>query len=106
MNIRITRKTSTQIEVNTPGYYENTRDGYFAAIIGTNFVTGWMADNINYATIRTEQIKEGEELNEVTSQLAQVLTSPEWVPIDRERYVELFSACLTKITLNAQEVQP
>ena len=106
MNITITRKSSTQIEVNTPAYYENSRDGFFAAIIGTNFVTGWVAENINYATMRTEQIKENGELSEVTSQLAQVLTNPEWVPIDRERFVELFSACMAKITLNAQEVQP
>ena len=106
MNISITRRTSTQISVNTPAYYENTRDGFFAAIIGTNFISGWKADNIGYATVKTERIKENEELNENISQLAQVLTSPEWIPCDRARFVELYTNCITQITLNAGEEQP
>ncbi len=105
MNITITQRSATSVMLPTSAYYENVTDCSFAAIIDGTFITGWMAKNIQYSSLRSERIKEGDEISEL-SELARVLTEPKWQIVTRERFDELFAQCVARLSGKAEEVQP
>lgn len=96
MNISIFNRTTTQVGLVAGTYYQNVKEKSFAAIMDGYFIYGWIAEGINYGSIRREAITEGEEVSSL-SPLAKIITEPEYEVVTRDRFLELLAECMTYI---------
>lgn len=96
MNISIFNRTTTQVSIVAPIYVENVKENEFGAIMNGYFIYGWHSELVGYTSLRREAFLEGDEIGAL-SPLGKMLTDEAYVPIERERFLELLAKAMTNI---------
>lgn len=105
MNISLTHRTTTSIELVAPAFRENVDGNVFCAIMEDQYIYIYESYDKTFRYIKTEAIKPDEQIDPLSS-FGRVLTSDEFTESTQGRFEAKLAQVLVDMTTFRKEVQP
>jgi hypothetical protein len=105
MNISLTNRTTTQVELVAPSFRENIDGNIFCAILEDHYIYIYESYSGDFRYIKTEAIKQDENIDPLSS-FGRVLTSDEYIDSTQGRFEAKLAQVFVDMTTFRKEVQP